>query len=214
MVVDRSLRGCAREPDRRRRRHPVGRTDRGSTRRPPIISRLVASRPHTRRARDLSDLSIRLVCDQSLRQVNNVTCPPGWLITRSPSENPAGHVSPPAGPGGPCSPLGPWGPGGPRSPVWPTGPMGPAGPTGPAGPAGPVGPVAPSPALMVTVLAACRDVSVTASPNAAPSPPERTRAEAPTASKTLEFTSGSSSSSWRATRQKPPRPLCVRQGAS
>src|SRR5262245_5615692 len=35
--------------------------------------------------------------------------PPGWLITSSPGENPAGHVNP-ALPGGPCGPWGPTGP--------------------------------------------------------------------------------------------------------
>jgi len=53
------------------------------------------------------------------RQVNTVTWPPGWLITRSPSENPVGHCRP----AGPVSPFGPGDPGGPGSPRGPVGPV-------------------------------------------------------------------------------------------
>src|SRR5215831_12441946 len=91
-----------------------------------------------------------------------LTWPPGWLITSSPGENPAGHASPPGpvgpvaprtprAPWSPFAPLSPWEPLSPFAPWSPLSPFGPGLPGRPRGPGGPVGPRGPT--LTVTVFA-------------------------------------------------------------
>ena len=84
--------------------------------------------------------------------MNNLTCPPGWFKTRTPSWNPVGQVRP----------------------AGPVGPGGPAGPVAPTGPTGPGGPGLPVPTFTVVVVVACvePDRAVAARK---PEPPASTR---------------------------------------